>query len=427
MVLVRRLAGAAPLAGGMILAAAPAAAQLLPPDESIRFSRYVPVRERMIAGYEVPGLPVGSFTLSPTVDVTANATDNVFALEDGGQSDAFVGVAPAVQLNSNLSGRSINVSADGTFTRYARNPTENLNAVNLSAYGTQDLGGQMRVRVLGRFRTNRESRESQNAFALTRRPIAFSEATGGIGLSKRLGSVLLAGEAGVQRYDFRDGELRSGGELDQDYRDGSIRSVRGRADVIQSAAVAYFVQGSYTSSSYAQLSTLGVRRGAETTEVLAGARFELPILARGEIGLGYITSAYRDDAFRRFSGLAVNSRVTFFPSQLTTVTVNAVRSVNDAGTPDSSTYVALIGGVQVDHELLRSVVLGAGLQYERDRFNGTDRRDGRLNLTASADYRLNCNYSLRISADRLDLSSDGTARYKSFTRDRILVGLGVRI
>ena len=416
------------LAGGALFAAMPVtvSAQNLPPDESIRFSRYTPVRERQIPGYEVPGLPLGSFTLSPSAELTGNATDNVFALEDA-QADAFVALAPSLQLTSNWSGRSLNLSADGTFARYARNSTENLNAVNLAVYATQDLAGQTRVRLLGRFRANRESRESQNAFALTQRPVAFSDAVGALGLAKRFGSVLLAGEAGVQRLDFRDATLRSGEPLDQDYRDGTVRSVRVRADVIQTAAIAYFIQGSHASSSYSQRSFTGTRRGADTTEILAGARFELPVLVRGEIGLGYITSAYRDERFRRFSGLAINSRVLFFPTQLTTVTVNAVRSVNDAGTPDSSTYVALIGGIQVDHELLRTLVLGAGVQLERDSFNGLDRRDGRVNLSASADYRLNSTVSLRVAADRLDLSSTGDARYKSFARDRILVGLGVRM
>jgi len=427
--MARRLSRCA--AGGALFAAAwtaaPVAAQNLPPDESIRFSRYTPVRERQIPGYEAPGYPLGSFTLTPTAELTGNATDNVFALEEDGQADAFAALAPSLQLTSNWQGRSLNLSADGTFARYARNTTENVDAVTLSAYASQDLAGQTRVRLLGRFRTNRESRESQNAFALTVRPVAFTDVVGALGLSKRFGSVQLAGEAGVQRMDFRDATLRSGGPLDQDYRDGTVRSARVRADVIQTTAIAYFVQGSHASSSYAQRSFTGTRRGADTTEILAGARFELPVLARGEIGLGYITSAYRDDRFRRFSGLAINSRVQFFPSQLTTVTVNAVRSVNDAGTPDSSTYVALIGGVQVDHELLRSLVLGAGVQLERDSYNGVDRRDGRVNLSASADYRLNRIWSLRVSADRLDLSSSGDARYKSLARDRILVGLGVRM
>lgn len=408
-------------------AAAPAAAQNLPPDESIRFSRYTAVRERVVPGYETPGVPVGSFTLSPSAELSANATDNVFALEDDRRSDAFVTLRPSAQLTSNWTGRSLNLSADGTFSRFARNGTEDLNAVNVSAYATQDFGGEFRARVLGRFRTNRESRESQNAFVLTRRPVFFRSALGSVGLAKRLGSIQLSGEAGLEDLNFRDAQLRAGGELDQDYRDGTVRSVRGRADVIQSTAVAYFVQATHASSSYAQPSFTGVRRGARTTEVLAGARFELPVLARGEVGVGYITSSFRDERFQRFSGLAVNALVSFFPSQLTTVTVTARRSVNDAGTPDSSTYATLSGGVQVDHELLRSLILGASLQLQRDSFNGVDRDDRRVAVGVSADYRLNRRFTVRVGADRLDLSSDGAARYKSFVRHRALVGMGVRI
>jgi hypothetical protein len=409
------------------LAATPAAAQNLPPDESIRFSRYTAVRERQIPGYEQAGIPVGGFTLTPSLDANANATDNVFALQDDRFSDAFLRLQPSARLSSNWAGRSLDISGDAAIDRYARQTTENVNAVNLSANAVQQFAGTLKLRLLGRFRANRESRESQNAFALTVRPVAFRETTGALGLSRQFGPVQLAGEAGYQRLNFDNAQLRSGGILDQNYRDGGITSFRGRADLIQSTALAYFVQATNTESSYSQLSSAGVRRGANTTEVLAGARFELPILARGEIGVGYITSAYRDQQFRRFSGLAVNSRVTFFPTQLTTVTVNALRSVNDAGTPDSSTYVSLLGGVQVDHELLRSVIIGANLQYQRDSFNGVDRQDRRFSVGASAEYRLNRLLSVRASFDRLDLTSNGAARYKSFTRNRALVGLGVRI
>lgn len=424
--LLRRIAVAA---GPILLAAGsamPAMAQFLPPEESVRFTRYVPVRERQIPGYEAVGLPVGSFTLFPALDVSANATDNVFAQSDR-VSDVFARVAPSARLASNWAGRSLNLSADAIVDRYAKRTTENVAAANLSAYAVQEFAGELRLRLLGRFHADRESRESQNAFAFTVRPVKFNETIVAGGLSKRFGIVQVAGEAGYQRFGFDDARLRSGGILDQDYRDGHVTAVRGRLDLIQSSALAYFVQGTNSRSSYAQRNPSGARRGADTTEILAGARFELPILARGEIGVGYISSTYRDAKFRRFSGLAVNSRVTFFPTQLTTVTVNALRSVNDAGTPDSSNYVSLLGGIQVDHELLRALILSANIQFQRDTFNGSDRRDERVLLGASAEYRVTRVLSLRAAFDRLDLSSDGAARYKSFTRDRASLGVGVRM
>ena len=67
------------------------------------------------------------------------------------------------------------------------------------------------------------------------------------------------------------------------------------------------------------------------------------------------------------------------------------------------------------------------MQFQRDRFNGVDRRDERVSFGVSAEYRLNRVLSLRAVFDRLDLSSDGTARYKSFVRDRAQLGLGLRI
>lgn len=410
-----------------LLAAVPASAQILPPDEGERYLRTTAVRDRQVPGYDAPGLPVGVFTLSPSLMVDANYTDNLFATEDDTTDDAFLRVAPSLRLQTDGRTRSLNVSADASFDRHLRRSSENVDAVSLSAYGTQELPGDLRLRGIARFRVDRESRESQNAFAFTRRPVNYRAGGGGVGVSKRVNKWMLAVEGGLERVDFDDAQFTGGGVLDQDYRDGSVRQVLGRIDFLLSPAVAQFVRVTHNSSVYAQRSPLGIRRGAETTEALAGARFELPVLARGEIGIGYIQSSFRDGRERHFSGLAVNTHVTFFPTQLTNVTVSAVRSVNDAGTPESSTYVATVGGIQVDHELYRSLILGAGAQYERDRFNGADRSDRRIAVNATADYRLNPWLSLRLSYDRLDLSSHGTERYKSFTRNRGMIGLGVRI
>ena len=123
---------------------------------------------------------------------------------------------------------------------------------------------------------------------------------------------------------------------------------------------------------------------------------------------------------------AIRSEVTFFPTQLTNVTVNAERRVNDTGIPNSGGYSSLAGGVRVDHELLRPLLLSASARYQRDSFNGVDRSDDRIELDLSASYRVNANLSARASASRLDLTSRGTGAYKSFETNRFLVGIGLR-
>lgn len=417
------------MAASLWLVANPVGAQsaLLPPASSIPLNRYQAVRDRAVPGYVAPGVPVGSFTLLPSVDAGLNYTDNVFAVQNNRSDDVFLRVSPTAQVRSNWADRSLTLTATGVFDRFANHASENVNAVHLSGDGAQQLGSEMELRLNGHFDADRESRESQNTFTLTDRPVRYSDWSTAVGLSKRFSAIMLDGQAGIQSLNYHDAVLRSGGILDQDYRDGTVKQLRGRVEVLQTPALAYFGQVTYSKTSYDDRTFLGFRRGGDRVEALGGVRFELPVLARGEIGVGYVNSSYRDGRFRQFAGLAVDARVTLFPTQLTTVLVEAQRSVNDAGTPNASTYVVTSGRIHVDHELLRTLVLGVETSYERDRFNGLDRRDRRWGVGATADWRLNRNLTLRASVDRLDLRSSGTARYQTFQRDRAMVGINVRI
>lgn len=418
------------LAGtAMLLASTSAArAQTLPPEESlVRFSRYTAVRERVIPGYEPREIRLGSLILSPALEATARYSDNVLALDTDRVGDASILLQPSAQLRTNWARRLISLSARGGIERFADRTSENAEALDLSAYGIQEFGAGGRIRAVARYRQGRESRESQNAFVLTERPIRFQETAGAIGASYRFSRILVAGEAGITRSRFADGRLPDGNVLDQDYRDGNSFRLRGRVEFAQSSALAYFAQATRDHVDYRSASPSGTTRNSTTTELLGGVRFELPIPARGEVGVGYVRANYADPGFRDFSGLAVNANVSFFPTQLTTVTVSAQRSVNDSGIAASRGYVALVGGVQVDHELLRSLILSASARFERDSFNGIDRRDRRFEVGAGADYRMNRNVSVRARYDRLDLSSNGVDRYKSFARNRFSLGIGVRI
>lgn len=419
-----------PILCGLLLvgSASAAQAQMLPPDESLlRFGRYVAVRDRVIPGYEQAGIPLGSFTLRPSIDVSGEYNDNIFTLPADKVGDTFIRIAPSAQLQSNWSRRSLTLTADAQIDRYANHSSENEADVDLSAYGIQELGAGTRVRLIGRFHDARESRESENAFTLTERPVRYRTETGGIGLSQRFANVLISGEAGITHSNYFDARLTDGTPVDQDYRDNDLKRVRARAEILQSPALAYFAQATYDWTDYRLQSAAGLDRNSRAYELLGGVRFELPVLMRGELGVGYVHADYQGVQFRSFSGLAINSKILFFPTQLTTVTVTAQRSVEDAGIPTSSGYVVLNGGVQIDHELLRSLILSAKAQVERDTFNGIDRRDRRIAFGASADYRLNRTMSLRLSYDRLDLSSSGADRYKAFTRNRVLLGLGLGI
>ncbi len=423
-------------ATSLTLTSVAACAQMLPPDQTLLpFTRYMAVRERMILGFDTPGVQVGSFTLRPTLDLTGDYNDNAFALQSPRIGAGYVAITPAAQLQSNLSNRSITLGASAEFDRFFTHTSENTETVNTSAYGTQELGSNTIVRAIVRYNEQRESRESENSFSLTERPVRYEQETGAIGLSHRFASVLISGDAGVTRSHVFDARqlpnnliaLPTDPLVSEQYRNNDNFELKLRAEVAQSQALSYFAQVTRDATSYDRDPQFGFGRESKNYEVLGGVRFELPVLARGEIGIGYQDSSYRGTKFSRSSGLAVNSTVMFFPTQLLTVTVDVRRAANNAGLTNASSYVQRSGGAHIDYELLRTLIFGAGVQFERDRFNGIDRRDGRLGFNGTVDWRFTPRLWLRGAYDRLDLSSNGVDRYNSFVRNRFTLGIGVRL
>ena len=420
----------------LLLAATAAQAQLLPPDQSlVHFDRYTSVRERQLPGYTANDIRLGAFTLSPQVSATGQYSDNIFALEQGAVSDTSVAVAPSATLTTDVPNRSLSLSASARIERFAHYHSENDEEADASVYGTQDLGRSTRIRAIGRFHTGRESRESQNATSLTQRPVRYNTEGAGLGVTQQFASVLITGEGDFQRSKFYNATLQDGTTLDQQYRNNDMKTLRVRAELAQSPSLAYFAQATrgwvdYTSNGNAGgavASLPGADPASRSIELLGGVRFELPVRARGEIGVGYVDANFRGGSVtRHFAGVAVNTNVTLFPTQLITVTLNGQRSLNDAGTTVPSGYVALSGGANVDYELKRNFILSANVQLERDTFNSLNRRDGRVTLGAGAEYRLTGGFWLRGSYDRLDLSSVGIDRYKSLVRNRIQLGITFR-
>jgi hypothetical protein len=149
------------LAGGN----APAHAQGLPPDDSlVVFNRNTAVRERVIPGYEPREVRLGSLILSPALETALRYSDNVLALDTDRIADASIVLQPSAQIRTDWRRRLISLSARGAIERFAKQKSENYEALDLSAYGIQEFGTGGRVRAIVGYRQARESRESQNAF-----------------------------------------------------------------------------------------------------------------------------------------------------------------------------------------------------------------------------------------------------------------------
>lgn len=146
-------------------------------------------------------------------------------------------------------------------------------------------------------------------------------------------------------------------------------------------------------------------------------------LVRGEIAVGYIHQDFDNPAFPDISGLGARGQLEWFPSQLTTVTLAAGRSVEDTPLTGAGAYVAGSVGLSVDHELLRNVILTGRLTWSQDVYEGVDREDRRVSASLGATYLISRNLGLTATLSMLDVDSVGAARDQDFSVNRLAVAL----
>ena len=107
-------------------------------------------------------------------------------------------------------------------------------------------------------------------------------------------------------------------------------------------------------------------------------------------------------------------------------TFDARRDVRDAIVPGSPGYVAARLTAEVDHELLRSLILIARADLEKDDFSRIDRNDTLYHVGASALYTLNRSMVLTPSIDYSNRDSRGAQIGQRFNELRAGLSLTLR-
>ena len=157
---------------------------------------------------------------------------------------------------------------------------------------------------------------------------------------------------------------------------------------------------------------------------LVGFEYDFDGVWAGRIGVGWQQRNYNGSQFKTLEGPALDGRVSWSPSQLTTVTFNAARTIEESIRIDAVSYQRTTAGVRVDHEFLRNVIVGGELRVDRreyDRPNSTA-TDGVVQLNGR--WLINRSISLTGSyAYNRRIEATGGA----FEYDRNLVQVRLRV
>ena len=398
---------------------------LAPIDQTSMFARDrdVSVRERARPDYQAAGIPVGSLTFFPKIEGDIEYNDNIYATSTGEVSDEIFRIKPQAMLESNWSRHFVDLYGSATANEYANHTTENTTDWDLGSDGRLDIvrGSDLRIGAEASKLTVPRTSAGSPFDAL--RPVQYYYDAAYLIAEREVNRIKMSFKGDWDRYDYFNVPAIGGGTIIETDQNHDQFDADGRVDYALSPATAWFAELDGNWRPYHLPGILTPARTSNGITALTGANFEITNLIRGEIGVGYLRQDYQSAAYKTVGGLALRGKLEWFPTELTTVTVTGTRSVQDAAVLGAGGYLTTDFGAQVDHELLRNVILTADATYGHDTYNGVDRTDNRYTAGISATYLLNRRVGLNAGYVYFKQTSSGVDHGGTFAVNRLMAGV----
>lgn len=413
-------------AAAMALSLAIAHADARPPTPDRGANSNAAVAERIHPGYEAKGLPLGVFRAFPTFTAEVQTTDNLFASSSNEQSDVIYFARPAVTIESDWSRHHLTFDAAAARSFHTDFPKDDVTTATVGADLTLDVLHSTQAGLGARWRQDSEGRSSPDTPAGALSPVEYEATSLTAFAAHTFNRIRLTATATREEIDYDD-VFNAFGVIDQDDRDHTATRASFRAEYGLSPDTAFLLETRYDSRDYDyRPANPALVRDSSGAAVLAGVNFDVTRLVRGEIAAGYFAQDY--DAVGETNGLAVDANFQWFPTQLTTVTINAARRADDSGAAGAVSVLLTSGGVRVDHELRRNIVLSAELARADREYKGpVDRADEVWTGQLAARWQLNRRVGLSAGVAHERQDSTGVNRDRDFEINRAFAALTLRL
>lgn len=375
------------------LGAVPAAAQdnstLVQPTVPVDYDRgrNVSVMQRQRPDYDPLGIRRGSVLIYPRIDLGLGGSDNVFLSSSDKRADGYAAFSPSVRAETDWSRHEVSLTAGGRFRRYFDNPRRNIDEWNVGGLGRLDLGSTFAVTAQGQAARTQEDpfngATDANVAALSR----YRRNLAGIKGEYRQGHVRAMLSYDFQNFNFAPIALGNGTSISQANRDRSLNRVAGQLEYAFSPSLATYGQLSYIKTDYSTPISPGVpNRDSDGYRAIVGFSLDVSGFYRGVVGIGYTRRDFISPLYKDVGGLSAEAQLEYFPSDLTTFTLNMRRTIEDSNIGILSAYFDNRVSLKVDHELRRNVIVSLGGEYAKQDYIGVSTLDDIWRVRGGARY-----------------------------------------
>jgi hypothetical protein len=395
-------------------------------DNFFARDRNVSVRERARPGYQALGIPLASFIAYPKVELGVQYNSNIYATQDGAISDTVGLIEPEIDLASRWSRNSVTAYVRSSTHEYDTHSGEDTTNWQFGGTGEADLGDST-LTVGGDYgylanpRTASVGTTNVNGSTFPLHPIEYYGSDANADLAHTFNRLKVEGIVTYSAEQFQNAVNYLSAPILETPYDNSRVTASGKAAYAVSPDTALYLSAGYNSINFPNQSVAitGLNRNSTGETVDVGTNFDFTQLIRGDVEVGYLRQNFTAAGFQSLGGLHVLAKVEWFPTQLTTVTFTGSRDVVPATVPGSPAIIAGTAGGQVDHELLRNLILTGAAKFVQDDYQGIARHDKIYDVTVSGDYLVDRNVGLHLAYDNLTQDSTGALRGVNFNDNRV--------
>lgn len=371
-----------------------------------------PVTNRPRPDYDPLGIRAGSYFIFPEVGLGMVYDDNIFADADN-EIDDFIGtVTPVINFDSNFPRHALDFTIGAELGFYVDNDDLDYQDVFISGSGayevTRDDGFGVDF-LFGRFHDDFEDVNSADVGE----DQAYYQYGGTIDYTQTFNRLNFTPFFSGERQEFED-------SFNEDRNDTTYEAGL-RAGYFISPRVNVFTQGSYFMIERDEPAADGSSRDSEGFNVGVGTALDFTALLFGEFFIGYEQEMFDNDEFDDEGGVAFDVGLTWNVTSLTTLQLSGGSSIETATQPGAASEFRQRVNLRVDHELLRNVIVGGLVEYQRDDFREIDRTDDTIRAGVDAAYLVNRNF--RVEGGYLFSTRSSDVADDEFDRNRVFIAL----
>jgi hypothetical protein len=390
-------------------------------DNNFNRDRSTAVNERAKTDFQPLGVRLGAFMAQPSLGVSLVSNDNVFYDDAHKKSDVIVQLTPGVEVASDWSRNALAFGISSAIDQYGSATTENSTAWTAHVDGRYDISSHANVFGSLSHNDTPESRGDPLANSDALKPVKHRSDVSNVGLTLVGNRLRLIAQIGANEESYTDVASKSvpGTTIDPNHlRDLTTTNTSVRVDYAVSPAVSVFVDLEGNRREYKTNTAFD----SEGNIIALGTSFDLTKLLRGEVSVGSMKQ--KNKLTGENKSTYVNASVEWFPTELTTVTVRGGTSFTEVPSTGAPTALATNSSINIDHELLRNLIISGSVGSDKYEYKGIDRTDTRDRFTLAANYFLSRRVILNASFNQEQLKSRGAQAFnKPYKDNSVQVGI----